>query len=137
MNLRDFRQAGHTPTLFSAFLYFDISFMVWVMVGALANSIVVDFGLSAAEKGFMVAIPILGGAVLRLSESNRRRLAASERAFQRRSKVSCSLRAASPVRPESLTMRWPMVSLVDATTVACWVRRSPSTKGPTRLPKVY
>ena len=66
MNLRDFRQAGHTPTLFSAFLYFDISFMVWVMVGALANSIVVDFGLSAAEKGFMVAIPILGGAVLRL-----------------------------------------------------------------------
>ena len=40
MNLRDFRQAGHSPTLLCAFLYFDISFMVWVLLGALANSIV-------------------------------------------------------------------------------------------------
>ena len=40
MNLRDFLKAGHWPTLFCAFLYFDISFMVWVMLGALANAIV-------------------------------------------------------------------------------------------------
>jgi NNP family nitrate/nitrite transporter-like MFS transporter len=66
MNLRDFRRAGHMPTLFSAFLYFDISFMVWVLVGALANSIAPEFGLSAAEKGLMVAVPILSGAFLRL-----------------------------------------------------------------------
>src|SRR5687768_14825390 len=66
MNLRDFRRAGHLPTLCCAFLYFDISFMVWVLLGALANSIVPDFGLSDAEKGFMVAVPILGGALLRL-----------------------------------------------------------------------
>jgi NNP family nitrate/nitrite transporter-like MFS transporter len=66
MNLRDFRRAGHLPTLVCAFLYFDVSFMVWVLVGALANSIVADFGLSDAEKGFMVAVPILGGAILRL-----------------------------------------------------------------------
>ncbi len=66
MNLREFRSAGHWPTLLSAFLYFDISFMVWVLVGALANSIVQDFNLSDAEKGLMVALPILGGAVLRL-----------------------------------------------------------------------
>jgi NNP family nitrate/nitrite transporter-like MFS transporter len=66
MNLRDFRRAGHWPTLLCAFLYFDISFMVWVLLGALANSIVPDFGLSDAEKGLMVAVPILGGAVLRL-----------------------------------------------------------------------
>jgi NNP family nitrate/nitrite transporter-like MFS transporter len=66
MNLRDFRRAGHLPTLLCAFAYFDISFMVWVMLGALANSIVPDFGLSDAEKGLMVAVPILGGAVLRL-----------------------------------------------------------------------
>jgi NNP family nitrate/nitrite transporter-like MFS transporter len=66
MNLSEFRKAGHAPTLFCAFLYFDISFMVWVLLGALANSIVPDFGLSDAEKGFMVAIPILGGALLRL-----------------------------------------------------------------------
>jgi MFS transporter, NNP family, nitrate/nitrite transporter len=66
MNLRDFRRAGHWPTLLCAFLYFDISFMVWVLLGALANSIVPEFGLSAAERGLLVAVPILGGAVLRL-----------------------------------------------------------------------
>ncbi|MBV8675596.1 MAG: NarK/NasA family nitrate transporter [Planctomycetaceae bacterium] len=66
MNLRDFRGAGHTPTLFSAFLYFDISFMVWVLLGALANSIVPEFGLSDSQKGLMVAVPLLGGAMLRL-----------------------------------------------------------------------
>lgn len=66
MNLRDFTRAGHAPTLLCSFLYFDISFMVWVLLGALANSIVPDFGLSDAEKGLMVALPILGGAMLRL-----------------------------------------------------------------------
>lgn len=67
MNLRDFRRAGHTPTLLSAFLYFDISFMVWLLPGALANSIVAEFGLSDAQKGLMVAVPLLGGAFLRLA----------------------------------------------------------------------
>ena len=66
MNLRDFRRAGHTPTLFSAFLYFDVSFMVWILPGALANSIVPEFGLSDSQKGLMVAVPLLGGALLRL-----------------------------------------------------------------------
>jgi NNP family nitrate/nitrite transporter-like MFS transporter len=66
MNIREFRQAGHWPTLLCAFLYFDISFMVWVLIGALANAIVADFPLSAFEKGLMVGTPILGGALLRL-----------------------------------------------------------------------
>jgi NNP family nitrate/nitrite transporter-like MFS transporter len=68
MQLRDFRRAGHWPTLLSAFLYFDVSFMVWVLIGALANSIVPDpdFKLSDAERGLLVAVPILGGAILRL-----------------------------------------------------------------------
>jgi MFS transporter, NNP family, nitrate/nitrite transporter len=66
MNLRNFRRAGHWPTLVCAFLYFDVSFMVWVLFGALANSIVPELGLSAAERGLLVAVPILGGAVLRL-----------------------------------------------------------------------
>ncbi|HEV3417306.1 MAG TPA: nitrate/nitrite transporter [Pirellulales bacterium] len=66
MNLRDFRRAGHLPTLFSAFLYFDISFMVWVLVGALGNSIAADFHLTPGQKGLVVAVPLLGGAVLRL-----------------------------------------------------------------------
>jgi NNP family nitrate/nitrite transporter-like MFS transporter len=67
MNLRDFRRAGHMPTLISAFLYFDVSFMVWLLPGALANSIVHEFGLSDSQKGLMVAVPLLGGAVLRLA----------------------------------------------------------------------
>jgi NNP family nitrate/nitrite transporter-like MFS transporter len=66
MNLRDFGRAGHWPSLLCAFLHFDISFMVWVLIGALANSIVPDFGLSPAERGLLVAVPILGGAFLRV-----------------------------------------------------------------------
>ena len=66
MKFGDFRRAGHWPSLLCAFLYFDISFMVWVLLGALANSIGPEFGLSDSRKGFLVAVPILGGAVLRL-----------------------------------------------------------------------
>ena len=66
MTLSDFRRAGHVPTLLTAFLYFDVSFMVWLLPGALANAIVPDFGLTDAQKGLMVAVPLLGGAFLRL-----------------------------------------------------------------------
>lgn len=61
-----FFKSGHWPTLFSAFLYFDMSFMVWVMLGPLGVHITQDLGLSPAEKGMMVAIPILFGALLRV-----------------------------------------------------------------------
>jgi MFS transporter, NNP family, nitrate/nitrite transporter len=63
---RSFLRAGHAPTLLSAFLYFDLSFMVWVILGPLGVAIAKDFGLSPAEKGFMVAVPVLSGALLRL-----------------------------------------------------------------------
>ena len=63
---RSFLKSGHTPTLFSAFLYFDLSFMVWVLLGPLGVAIAKDFGLSPAQKGFMVAVPVLSGAILRL-----------------------------------------------------------------------
>lgn len=63
---KDFLKAGHAPTLFSAFLYFDMSFMVWVLLGALGVQIAKTLGLTPAEKGFMVAVPILSGAVLRV-----------------------------------------------------------------------
>lgn len=61
-----FFRVGHLPTLVSAFLYFDVSFMVWVLLGALGNYVAADFGLSPAQKGLMTAIPLLGGALLRL-----------------------------------------------------------------------
>ncbi|MCU1736501.1 MULTISPECIES: NarK/NasA family nitrate transporter [unclassified Pseudomonas] len=60
-----FWKAGHTPTLFAAFLYFDLSFMVWYLLGPLAVQIASDLQLTTQQRGFMVATPILAGAVLR------------------------------------------------------------------------
>ena len=62
----NFWNAGHKPTLFAAFLYFDLSFMVWVLLGPLAVQIAADLQLSPVQKGMMVATPILSGALLRL-----------------------------------------------------------------------
>jgi NNP family nitrate/nitrite transporter-like MFS transporter len=61
-----FWKAGHPPTLFAAFLYFDLSFMVWVVLGPLGVQIAKDLGLNAAQKGLMVATPVLAGALLRI-----------------------------------------------------------------------
>ena len=61
-----FLKAGHTPTLLAAFLYFDLSFMVWVMLGPLGVQIAKDLHLSPAQKGLMVATPVLAGALLRI-----------------------------------------------------------------------
>ena len=63
---KSFWSAGHRPTLLAAFLYFDLSFMVWVMLGPLGVQIAKDLGLNAAQKGLMVATPVLSGALLRL-----------------------------------------------------------------------
>ena len=63
---RDFLKAGHLPTLLAAFFYFDMSFMVWVMLGPLAVQMSADLHLSPAQKGFMVAVPVLAGALLRV-----------------------------------------------------------------------
>ncbi|WP_191485040.1 nitrate/nitrite transporter [Pseudomonas sp. FEN] len=60
-----FWKAGHTPTLFAAFLYFDLSFMVWYLLGPLAVQIATDLQLTTQQRGFMVATPILAGAFLR------------------------------------------------------------------------
>ena len=40
--------------------------MVWVLIGALGVFISQDLNLSATEKGFMVAVPLLGGSVFRI-----------------------------------------------------------------------
>lgn len=65
-NPKSFWKSGHLPTLFSAFLYFDVSFMIWVLLGALGNYVAADLRLNAAQKGLMTAIPLLGGSFLRL-----------------------------------------------------------------------
>ena len=63
---KGFWNAGHRPTLIAAFLYFDLAFMVWVLLGPLAPLISKDLHLSPAQKGFMVAVPTLAGALLRI-----------------------------------------------------------------------
>jgi len=61
------RGKGHTPTLLAAFLYFDFSFMVWTMLGPLAPEIANSIGgLSASQISTILALPILGGAILRI-----------------------------------------------------------------------
>ncbi|HUP69830.1 MAG TPA: MFS transporter [Acidimicrobiales bacterium] len=66
MSSKGFRQAGHTPSLVAALVHFDVSFMVWVLLGALGAYVAKDLGLTAAQKGLMVAVPALGGAAFRL-----------------------------------------------------------------------
>src|SRR6185369_12675540 len=65
MSLREFRRAGHPPTLAAAFLYFDVSFMVWVLLGPLAPFLSESLKLTATQKGVLTAIPLLGGSFFR------------------------------------------------------------------------
>ncbi len=62
---RAFLAAGHPGTLFTALIYFDFCFAVWVLNGAMAPFISEEFGLSHAEKGFMVSVPVVAGALMR------------------------------------------------------------------------
>jgi NNP family nitrate/nitrite transporter-like MFS transporter len=66
MDKKSFLQSGHTPTLLAAFLYFDLAFMVWVILGPLGVQIAQELALSHAQRGMMVATPVLAGAALRL-----------------------------------------------------------------------
>lgn len=64
-NWKSFLKSGHPPTLFSAFLYFDFSFAVWVLNGAMGPFISEQFHLTPAQVGMMVSIPTLAGALMR------------------------------------------------------------------------
>lgn len=69
MKFAQFRESGHWPTLVTSFLYFDASFMVWTLLGALGAMIGSSLGLNAQQKFLMVATPILSGAFLRIALS--------------------------------------------------------------------
>ncbi|MET0509326.1 MAG: MFS transporter [Burkholderiaceae bacterium] len=60
-----FAQSGHWPTLLAAFLYFDFTFAVWVLNGAMAPFIVETYGLNPGQTGFMISVPIIAGALMR------------------------------------------------------------------------
>jgi len=63
---RSFWRSGHTPTLFASFLYFDLSFMVWYLLGPLQVQIAEALRIDTQQRALMVAVPILCGALLRL-----------------------------------------------------------------------
>jgi len=65
VKISDFRKAGHTPSLIAAFLYFDVSFMAWVLLGPLGPFVAETYKLSATQKGFLVALPLLAGSFFR------------------------------------------------------------------------
>ncbi len=69
MKLSHLKGSGHWPTLLTSFLYFDASFMVWTILGAMAAFVVPALGLNAQEKFLMVSTPILAGAFLRIALS--------------------------------------------------------------------
>jgi NNP family nitrate/nitrite transporter-like MFS transporter len=65
MNKKSFLSSGHLPTLLSAFFYFDISFMVWVLFGPVTPFIAEQMHITATQKGLLTAIPLLGGSFFR------------------------------------------------------------------------
>jgi NNP family nitrate/nitrite transporter-like MFS transporter len=58
--------SGHWPTLIAAWLHLTVSFMVWVLLAALMVAIGAELNLSPAQQSFLVALPLLTGAALRI-----------------------------------------------------------------------
>ena len=60
-----FLKSGHSPTLYASFFYFAFSCCIWVLNGAMAPFISEAFQLSPAQKGLMLSVPIIAGALMR------------------------------------------------------------------------
>jgi len=60
-----FLKTGHSPTLFASFLYFSFSCCIWVLNGAMAPFISETYQLTPGQKGLMLSIPIIAGALMR------------------------------------------------------------------------
>jgi NNP family nitrate/nitrite transporter-like MFS transporter len=66
VKLTELRRSGHWPMLLAAFVYFDVNFAVGYVLGPLANFIADDLALTVAQKGMLVATPLLGGSLCRI-----------------------------------------------------------------------
>ena len=66
MTFSKFLQSGHKGTLISAFIYSDMSFMVWVLMGPLVIYIAEDLNLTEAQQYTLVTIPLLAGVLFRI-----------------------------------------------------------------------
>ena len=59
-------RSGHWPSLLAAWLHLTVSFMVWLLIGAMSVPLGMALQLSEVEIATLVALPLLGGAVLRI-----------------------------------------------------------------------
>lgn len=66
MNKSRFIKAGHWPTLVVSWFYVAVSFMVWTLIGATSVSISQELPMAAYQQGLLIALPLLGGACLRI-----------------------------------------------------------------------
>jgi len=69
-NLLTSLKSGNWRSLVACFLYFDTGFTVWVLYGPLAPFISKDITMTAAQQGFLVAVPVLAAAILRVTLGN-------------------------------------------------------------------
>src|SRR5207245_3679119 len=57
---------GHWPSVIGAWLHLTVSFMVWLLMGALSLPLAQDLHLSRTNTALMVSLPLLSGALLRV-----------------------------------------------------------------------
>lgn len=69
-NLQLALRSGNWRSLLACFLYFDTGFTVWVLYGPLAPFIGKSIAMTAAQQGFLVAVPVLAAAILRVALGN-------------------------------------------------------------------
>lgn len=59
-------RSGHWPTLVGAWCHLTVSFMVWLLFAALAIDVAETLSLSVTQTSLLVAVPLLGCALLRV-----------------------------------------------------------------------
>lgn len=64
-NNKAFWQSGDWPTLLVSLLYFELCFAVWMLNGAMAPAISDNLRLGTDAAGWIAAVPLVSGALLR------------------------------------------------------------------------
>lgn len=59
-------RSGHWPSLLGAWLHFEVSFMVWLLLGAMSVSLAESLALTGSQVGVLLAMPLLSGAIWRV-----------------------------------------------------------------------
>ena len=63
---------GHWPSVVGAWLHLAVSFMVWLLMGALSLTLAQDLRLTQADIALVVSLPLLSGAVFRVVAGDRK-----------------------------------------------------------------